>query len=105
RRRPVWLGREGPRVMRLAGRYADGFDLGKHGTGGADLTNEEIAAAFKELGSMRWLRSGKSRCCVRTGRRARSRETADLWSRRSAATGAPASISTCALSPRTAPPR
>src|SRR5437667_512115 len=51
-RPPIWIGGEGPRVMRLAARYADGFDLGKHGTGGADLTNEEIAAAFKELGSM-----------------------------------------------------
>ena len=51
-RPPIWVGGEGPRVMRLAARYADGFDLGKHGTGGADLTNEEIAAAFKELGSM-----------------------------------------------------
>jgi hypothetical protein len=35
--------------MRLAARYADGFDLGKHGAGGADLTPEEMAASFKEL--------------------------------------------------------
>jgi len=35
--------------MRLAARYADGFDLGKHGAGGADLTPQEMAASFKEL--------------------------------------------------------
>ncbi len=51
-RSPIWVGGEGPRVMRLAARYADGFDLGKHGPGGADLTNEEMAAAFKGLGSI-----------------------------------------------------
>src|SRR5207244_13548127 len=51
-RPPIWIGGAGPRVMRLAARYADGFDLGKHGGGGADLTNEEIAAVVKELGSM-----------------------------------------------------
>jgi len=50
-RPPIWVGGEGPRVMRLAARYADGFDLGKHGPGGADLTNEEMAAAFNDLGS------------------------------------------------------
>src|SRR5439155_17298763 len=51
-RPPVWIGGAGPRVMRLAARYADGSDLGKHGTGAAALTNEDIAAAFKELGWM-----------------------------------------------------
>ena len=51
-RPPIWVGGEGPRVMRLAARYADGFDLGKHGAGGADLTTEEMAAAFGELGSI-----------------------------------------------------
>jgi hypothetical protein len=35
--------------MRLAARYADGFDLGKHGAGGADLTPEEMAASFSAL--------------------------------------------------------
>ena len=48
-RPPVWIGGAGPRVMRLAARYADGFDLGKHGEGGADLTPEEMAASFREL--------------------------------------------------------
>jgi alkanesulfonate monooxygenase SsuD/methylene tetrahydromethanopterin reductase-like flavin-dependent oxidoreductase (luciferase family) len=33
----------------LAARYADGFDLGKHGAGGADLTPAEMASSFKEL--------------------------------------------------------
>jgi hypothetical protein len=35
--------------MRLAARFADGFDLGKHGAGGADLTPDEMAAAFRGL--------------------------------------------------------
>lgn len=48
-RPPIWIGGAGPRVMRLAARYADGFDLGKHGTGGADLTPDEMAASFREL--------------------------------------------------------
>src|SRR5436189_1158095 len=48
-RPPIWIGGAGPRVMRLAARYADGFDLGKHGADGADLTPEEMAASFNEL--------------------------------------------------------
>lgn len=51
-RPPIWIGGAGPRVMRLAARYADGFDLGKHGVGGADLTPDEMAASFKELEAM-----------------------------------------------------
>lgn len=51
-RPPIWVGGAGPRVMRLAARYADGFDLGKHGAGGADLTPEEMGAAFRELAEM-----------------------------------------------------
>ena len=51
-RPPIWIGGSGPRVMRLAARYADGFDLGKHGAGGADLTPDEMAASFKELETM-----------------------------------------------------
>ena len=51
-RPPIWIGGAGPRVMRLATRYADGFDLGKHGPAGADLTPEEMAASFRELESM-----------------------------------------------------
>ena len=48
-RPPIWIGGAGPRVMRLAARYADGFDLGKRGAGGADLPPDEMAAAFAEL--------------------------------------------------------
>jgi F420-dependent oxidoreductase-like protein len=48
-RPPIWIGGAGPRVMRLAARYADGFDLGKHGPEGADLTPDEMAASFREL--------------------------------------------------------
>jgi F420-dependent oxidoreductase-like protein len=51
-RPPIWIGGAGPRVMRLAARYADGFDLGRHGAGGADLTPDEMAASFGELDSM-----------------------------------------------------
>jgi F420-dependent oxidoreductase-like protein len=51
-RPPIWIGGAGPRVMRLAARHADGFDLGKHGAGGADLTADEMAASFKELEAM-----------------------------------------------------
>jgi probable F420-dependent oxidoreductase len=51
-RPPIWVGGAGPRVMRLAAGLADGFDLGRHGASGADLTSQEMAAAFSELGSM-----------------------------------------------------
>jgi probable F420-dependent oxidoreductase len=51
-RPPIWVGGAGPRVMRLAARYADGFDLGKHGPGGADLTTDELAAAFADLDAL-----------------------------------------------------
>jgi F420-dependent oxidoreductase-like protein len=51
-RPPIWIGGAGPRVMRLAARYADGFDLGRHGAGGADLTPDEMTAAFRELETM-----------------------------------------------------
>jgi F420-dependent oxidoreductase-like protein len=46
---PIWIGGSGPRVMRLAARYADGFDLGRHGPAGAPLTEEEMAAALAEV--------------------------------------------------------
>lgn len=48
-RPPIWIGGAGPRVMRLAARYADGFDLGKRGPNGADLPPDEMAASFAEL--------------------------------------------------------
>ena len=51
-RPPIWIGGAGPRVMRLAARYADGFDLGKHGPGGADLSPDEMASSFRELGAI-----------------------------------------------------
>ena len=51
-RPPIWIGGAGPRVMRLAARYADGFDLGKHGGGGADLSPDEMAGSFHELAAI-----------------------------------------------------
>jgi len=48
-RPPIWIGGAGRRIMRLAARYADGFDLGKHGADGADLTPDEMAGSFREL--------------------------------------------------------
>lgn len=46
---PIWVGGSGPRVMRLAARYADGFDLGRRGPGGTPLTENEMAAALAEV--------------------------------------------------------
>ena len=46
---PIWVGGSGPRVMRLAARYADGFDLGRHGPSGAPLTVDELASALAEV--------------------------------------------------------
>ncbi len=49
---PIWIGGAKPRVMRLAVRYADGFDLGRHGRDGRDLAPEEMVQAFTELEEM-----------------------------------------------------
>ncbi len=46
---PIWVGGSGPRVMRLAARYADGFDLGRRGPAGAPLSEDEMAAALAEI--------------------------------------------------------
>ena len=46
---PVWVGGNGPRVMRTAARYADGFDIGRHAGSGSFLTEEELRAANAEL--------------------------------------------------------
>src|SRR5439155_479804 len=56
---------------KMAARYADGFDLGKHGDGGADLTPEEMAASFRELdaaegASKRKVRLQRSHWCAST---------------------------------------
>lgn len=49
---PIWVGGSGPRVMRLAARYADGFDLGRRGPAGAPLSAEEMAIALAEVGKV-----------------------------------------------------
>ena len=46
---PIWVGGSGPRVIRLAARYADGFDLGRRGPAGAPLTEDEMATALAEV--------------------------------------------------------
>jgi F420-dependent oxidoreductase-like protein len=46
---PIWVGGSGPRVMRLAARYADGFDLGRRGPAGAPLSEEEMTTALAEV--------------------------------------------------------
>jgi F420-dependent oxidoreductase-like protein len=46
---PIWVGGSGPRVMRLAARYADGFDLGRRGPAGAPLSEEELTVALAEV--------------------------------------------------------
>ena len=46
---PLWVGGAGPRVMRAAARLADGFDIGKHGPGGAFLTEDEMRTINAEL--------------------------------------------------------
>jgi F420-dependent oxidoreductase-like protein len=46
---PIWVGGSGPRVMRLAARYADGFDLGRRGPAGAPLSEDELTVALAEV--------------------------------------------------------
>jgi probable F420-dependent oxidoreductase len=46
---PLWVGGSGPRVMRVAARLADGFDIGKRGPGGAFLSEDEMRAINAEL--------------------------------------------------------
>jgi alkanesulfonate monooxygenase SsuD/methylene tetrahydromethanopterin reductase-like flavin-dependent oxidoreductase (luciferase family) len=46
---PLWVGGAGPRVMRVAARLADGFDIGKRGPGGAFLNEDEMRAINAEL--------------------------------------------------------
>jgi len=46
---PLWIGGNKPRVMRVAARLADGFDIGRRGADGAPLTGEEMRALIGEL--------------------------------------------------------
>jgi probable F420-dependent oxidoreductase len=46
---PLWVGGSGPRVMRVAARLADGFDIGRRGPGGALLSEDEMRAINAEL--------------------------------------------------------
>lgn len=46
---PLWVGGGKPRVLRVAARLADGFDIGRRGPGGAPLTAEEMRSAIAEI--------------------------------------------------------
>ncbi len=49
---PIWVGGSGPRVMRTAARYADGFDIGRRGASGSGrsfLTVDELKEANAQL--------------------------------------------------------
>ena len=45
---PLWVGGAGPRVLRIAARLADGFDIGRRPPGGF-LTEDEMRVACEEL--------------------------------------------------------
>ena len=46
---PIWIGANKPRMMRIAARLADGFDISRHGKDGAPLTGDEMRAAIGEV--------------------------------------------------------
>ncbi len=46
---PLWIGGSKPRVLRVAARLADGFDIGRRGPDGAPLTADEMRAAVAEV--------------------------------------------------------
>ena len=45
---PIWVGGAGPRVLRVAARYADGFDIGRRPPGGF-LSEDEMRSAVAEV--------------------------------------------------------
>jgi len=60
---PIWIGGRGPRVMRSAVRYADGFDISRRASDAGPMdgaairhVNEELDALCRELGRDRPLR-------------------------------------------------
>jgi probable F420-dependent oxidoreductase len=46
---PIWIGASKPRMMRIAARSADGFDISRQGANGAPLTGDEMRAAIAEI--------------------------------------------------------
>ena len=46
---PIWIGGRGPRVMRSAARYADGFDISRRGTDPGPMDAAAIQAVNAEL--------------------------------------------------------
>jgi probable F420-dependent oxidoreductase len=46
---PLWVGGAGPRVLRIAARLADGFDIGRRPQGGGFVSEAEMRAHCDEL--------------------------------------------------------
>ncbi|HZP95562.1 MAG TPA: TIGR03560 family F420-dependent LLM class oxidoreductase [Candidatus Limnocylindria bacterium] len=53
---PIWVGGAGPRVMRIAARFADGFDIGHNGSTGLS-TADDLRERMRALDdACRWVR-------------------------------------------------
>jgi probable F420-dependent oxidoreductase len=46
---PLWIGGAGPRVLRVAARLADGFDIGRRPQGGGFVSEDEMRAYCEEV--------------------------------------------------------
>jgi alkanesulfonate monooxygenase SsuD/methylene tetrahydromethanopterin reductase-like flavin-dependent oxidoreductase (luciferase family) len=46
---PLWVGGAGPRVLRIAARLADGFDIARRPKGGGFVSGDEMRAHCDEL--------------------------------------------------------